>query len=67
MKKTILVIVVLLALAAGGFYVWMNWGPQLAALPGQVAGRMTQILTGLVGGLAGFGQAVADSFKGVVP
>jgi hypothetical protein len=67
MLKTILIIVLLVVLAAGCWYVWLNWGPQLAALPGQVAGRLAQILGGLVGGLAGFGQAVANSFRGVVP
>jgi hypothetical protein len=65
MGKTIIIIVLLLVLAAGLVFVWMNWGPQLAALPGLIAGRTTQILTGMFSGLAGFGSAVADSFRGV--
>jgi hypothetical protein len=67
MLKTILVIIVLLLLLAGGVFVWINYGPQLAQLPAQISGMVVDALKGMAAGLGGLGAAVADSFKSMVP
>jgi cytochrome b subunit of formate dehydrogenase len=65
--KTILVIIVLLVLLAGGVLVWINYGQQLAQLPAQISGMLVDALKGMAAGLGGLGSAVADSFKSLVP
>ncbi len=63
MKNTLLVALTLLLLAAVGWFVWTNWGTPLSQVPGQLSAGISRLLTGMVGGLAGFGASVRDSFR----
>lgn len=67
MLKTILVVIALLALLAGGAWVWVNYGAQLAQLPGRLEGLVVEALKSFAAGLGGLGAAVADSFRSVIP
>ena len=61
--KTVLLVLLIVVILAAGWYVWTNYGDQLSQVPGQISASIGKMLTGMTGSLAGFGNAVRDSFR----